>query len=260
MCRFRHDKMAAKKEKRCMSCGIEGHFRSECPTGSSEGKVSGEVGSGSSAGNTAAKATPTPKPKAPPQVKGVEEAQSNSGTTNAPTGGNSKAQEALLAEAAKLRKGLVLKPLRIQGSPEARKVNDPAELGISQGWLMSVVASVSDPMFAFLVDSGATNALRQAEEGELSQSRVINVDLARGATRLHANAHGATRLHANAHGTLLSSGPCQMILPACYLLQLGFVIAWKARGCTIKRRGEVPLQVKVIKRCLLFPERRVFSY
>ena len=44
---------------------------------------------------------------------------------------------------------------------------------------MTAVASASDALYA-LVDSGATNALRQAREGELACSRVINVDLANG--------------------------------------------------------------------------------
>ena len=57
----------------------------------------------------------------------------------------------------------------------------------------------------------------------------------------------------NKCGTLLSVRPCQTILPACYLVQLGFVIAWKKKGCVIRRRGEAPLQVKVVKGCPLIP-------
>ena len=98
------------------------------------------------------------------------------------------------------------------------------------------MASASDPMYA-LVDSGATNALRPAEEGEIPRVRVISLDLA----------SGATRLHVNAQGTLLSTGPCQVILPACYLSQLGYWITWKARGCAIRRKGEEPVQVKVVE-------------
>ena len=44
---------------------------------------------------------------------------------------------------------------------------DPQDLGIDRGWLMTAIASASDPAYA-LVDSGATNALRPAEEGELA--------------------------------------------------------------------------------------------
>ena len=103
-CRFKHDKMAAKKEKRCMACGMEGHFRSECPTISHDGKGCGETAvAGLSSGGPLAKAGPPPRPKSGPQLKGVEE-------TDAPTGGNSKAEEALIAEAAELLKGVGRSP------------------------------------------------------------------------------------------------------------------------------------------------------
>ena len=95
---------------------------------------------------------------------------------------------------------------------------------VDQGWLRSAVSHASDPDFA-LVDSGSTNALRQAQEGELGGSRVIRVDLA----------SGVTELHVNRFGTLLSQLPCQVIIPADYLVQLGYTIAWKKKGCTIQR-------------------------
>ena len=56
------------------------------------------------------------------------------------------------------------------------------------------------------MDSGATNALRQAKDGELSSSRVIRVDLA----------SGVTELHVNRYGILLEQLPCQVIIPAVY--------------------------------------------
>ena len=64
-------------------------------------------------------------------------------------------------------------------------------------------------------------------------------------------ASGVTELHINKCGTLLSSVPCQVIIPAGYLVQLGFTIAWKWKGCVIRRRGRVPLEVKVVKGCPL---------
>ena len=105
---------------------------------------------------------------------------------------------------------------------------------------MSAVTSASDPLYA-LVDSGATNALRPGDPQELRGSRVIRVDLA----------SGATELHVNRYGTLLSTSPCQVILPAGYLVQLGYTIAWKQKRCVIRRRGETPLAVKVVKGCPL---------
>ena len=85
-----------------------------------------------------------------------------------------------------------------------------------------------------------TNALRPARDEELRDARVIKVDLASGVTELHINKCG-----------LLSSHPCQVIIPAGYLVQLGFSIAWKRKGCVIRRRGRVPLEVKVVKGCPL---------
>ena len=243
-CKFKHDKAVAKKEKRCMSCGLEGHFRSECPTGSPEGRSSREApGSSQSQSVAAPKGPPAPKPKAGPQVKGVQE---DAGAVTIPevpqTGGSSMTSDTLIAEAAKLLKGVSLRPLRVDDIESLDNEGCPEDLCIDRGWLMSAV-SASDPLFA-LVDSGATNALRQAEEGEICQARVIGVDLA----------SGATKLHVNEYGTLLHEGPCQLILPACYLVQLGFLISWKKRGWSIKRRGEAGLQVKVVKGCPLIPK------
>ena len=30
-CKFKDDRMTARKQKRCLACGVEGHFRPECP-------------------------------------------------------------------------------------------------------------------------------------------------------------------------------------------------------------------------------------
>ena len=156
----------------------------------------------------------------------------------------SAAQEALIAEAAKLLKGVSLKPISVpqNGEPGSRVCPDGAYLvaDLDEGWLRSAIVHAADQLYA-LVDSGATNALRPAREGELSEARVIRVDLA----------SGGTELHVNRCGTLLSTSPCQVIVPAGYLVQLGFHIAWKKKGCVIRRGGEPPLEVKVVKGCPL---------
>ena len=246
-CKFKHDRVAAKKERRCMACGLEGHFRSECPTGSPEARGLREIPSGSqSSSGPGSRGPPVPKAKAGFQVKGVQEDSGEKGALEgAQTSGTSSASEALMAEAAKLLKGISLKPLRTESEGASASLSYSGDLCINQGWLLSAVASASDPLFA-LVDSGATNALRQAEEGEILQARVIRVDLA----------SGATELHVNEFGTLLSTKPCQVILPACYLVQLGYVISWKKKGCSIKRKGEASLQVKVVKGCPLVPKEK----
>ena len=94
-----------------------------------------------------------------------------------------------------------------------------------------------------LVDSGATNALRQAKDQEIGGSRVIRVDLA----------SGMTELHVNRFGTLLSPVPCQVIIPAGYLVQLGYATTWRKKGCCIQRGKSVPLVVEVVKGCPLIP-------
>ena len=233
-CRFKHDKIAAKKEKRCMLCGMEGHFRTECPTASSESRGSGEVVGASSAKASAVAKALVPKAKSCPQVKGVEEAVPSSGAGDAQSRGGSKAQGALLEEAAKLLKGVVLKPLHVEEPEGSDQVKSPGELGISQGWLLSVVASASDPMYA-LVDSGATNALRPAEEGEISRARVISVQLASGATRLHVNPQGTfRRLHPSLtaqKGKDCSAMPVKT-LPATQR-ELSPFFSWVARICEV---------------------------
>ena len=112
---------------------------------------------------------------------------------------------------------------------------DPLQqYGIDKGWLISAVNSVSDGDYA-LVDSGATNALRPAAPQELEKATRIKVDLA----------SGETYLHINEQGTLLSTRQCQVILPAGYLVHLGFAITWRktklatGRGCTQPENSEI---------------------
>ena len=140
----------------------------------------------------------------------------------------------MFAEATKLLKGVSLKPLQVPSEGVL------SGFGIDRGWLMSAVANASDPLYA-PVDSGATNALRPADPIEVAESQVIRVDLA----------SGGTQLHINKHGTLLSEAACQVIIPAGYLVQLGFSIVWGKKGCTIRRKGRIPLEVTVVKGCPL---------
>ena len=106
--------------------------------------------------------------------------QSSGGNQGSPV-----TKEALLAEAAKLLKGVSIKAVRVE------------DLDVT--WLRSALISASDPSYC-LVDSGATNALRPASEGELEGCRVIRVDLA----------SGGTDLRVNEFGTLLHTGQCQL--------------------------------------------------
>ena len=234
-CRFSHDRATARKQGRCLACGQEGHYRPDCPIVVPESRQVQDPTSPRSSGPPPKSVPPVPtgppnpKTKAIPQAKRVIE-ECGSGTST-----SAQAQEALMAEAAKILKDVTLKPLRVEG-------DSLGALGLNQGWVMSAIATASDPQFA-LVDSGATNALRPAREEELKEARVIKVDLA----------SGVTELHINRHGTLLSSVPCQVIIPAGYLVRLGFSIAWKKRGCVIRRRGRARLEVKVVKGCPLIP-------
>ncbi|CAE7493604.1 RE2 [Symbiodinium natans] len=116
----------------------------------------------------------------------------------------SGAKEALFAEAAKLLQGASAKVLRV------------GEWNIDETWLCSAV-SASNLEYA-LIDSGATNALRFACSEELRGAESIRVDLA----------SGVTELHVNEYGTLLSPVDCQLILPAGYLVSMGYRLKkWK---------------------------------
>ena len=70
-----------------------------------------------------------------------------------------------MAEATKLLKGVALRAVKVE------------EIDLS--WVRSALVSASDPSFC-LIDSGATNALRPAKDGEAEGCRVIRVDLASG--------------------------------------------------------------------------------
>ena len=132
-CQFEHDKVLARKEKRCLVCGRERHFRSDCPM------------------------VRTPKTKLVPQPKGVtEEGPVDSHPSLAAAASDSSAQEALFAEAAKLLKGVSLKPLRL-GEGSLGAFDDFGVEDIDKGWLRTAVANASGPSYA-LVDSGATTS------------------------------------------------------------------------------------------------------
>ena len=169
------------------------------------------------------------KAKAGAQAKGITEETSSASVASASAGSGSTSAtpspEALVAEAAKLLKGVTLKPLRVE---------------VDESWIRSALASASNPDYC-LIDSGATNALRPAAEEELSSGRAIRVDLA----------SGMAELRINSYGTLLHAGPCQVILPANYLIQLGFSIVWRRKGCRIKHPKKGCLDVTVVKGCPL---------
>ena len=247
-CHFKHDRATARKQKRCLACGQEGHFRPDCPLVAPENR---QVISPSSSNTPSPKAgvkgggSPS-RPKAGAQAKGVtEEPASTSGGVNTVTTSDdsARAQETLIAEAAKLLKGVTLKPVRIDTDEGTLQ-----EWGIDRGWLMSAVASASDPNYT-LIDSGATNALRPSKADELESAQLIKVDLA----------SGSSQLHVNRFGTLLSEQPCQIILPAGYLVQLGFSITWKKKGCAVKRRGQPALDVTILKGCPLISREQGLS-
>ena len=165
------------------------------------------------------------------QAKGIVEdpkGVSESAKAAAAVTPSSSSQESLIAEAAKLLKNVSLKALSL------------GDVRVDSSWLLSAITSPSDLSFA-LVDSGATNALRPAGEGELNLGRPISVDLA----------SGVTELRINECGTLLHAGQCQVILPAGYLIELGFSISWRKKGCKIRHPSRGALEVTVVKGCPL---------
>ena len=237
-CMFKHDRAKAKKEGRCLACGREGHFRSECSLVPSENRGSGESSPESAKASGPGKggsARPKGKAKAGAQAKGITEdadlKSQSAGSANATISSASTipSQEALVAEATKLLKGVALRAIGVGDDPD-------------WSWIRSALASASNPEYC-LIDSGATNALRPAEAEELRAGKVIRVDLA----------SGTTELRINEFGTLLHGGQCQVILPASYLVDLGYSISWKRKGCTVKHPKRGKLQVVVVKGCPLIP-------
>ena len=132
-----------------MACGQEGHFRPECPLVSSENRTVQDPGSPQMRSpNSKApppKRFPVPKGKAAPQAKGIIE---DAGLDLTGSGGSSQdeVQKTLMEEAAKLLKGVSLKPLRL--ASEGPGMRSLGALGIDHGWLVSAVTSASDPHYA----------------------------------------------------------------------------------------------------------------
>ncbi|CAE6948457.1 GIP [Symbiodinium sp. CCMP2592] len=201
------------------------------PPGASVAAGSPKAGSPSGKGGRAkAKAKSGVQAKGIAEEAGVRaEASVASASAGSASSGAQANPESLVAEATRLLKGVSLKVLR---------VDDEVDLA----WVRSALTNASNPDFC-LVDSGATNALRPASDQEIGTCRTIHVDLA----------SGGTELLINESGTLLHSGPCQVILPASYLIQLGFSIVWKRRGCRIKHPKKGCLDVTVVKGCPLIP-------
>ena len=177
VCMFKHDRAKAEKEGRCLACGQPGHFRSDCTVVPLENRqATDEAGAGGSPkASGPGRGVPKPKPKAKSTsvAKGVtEEAGSQEGSASSSAGVSAKSAspsvspEALVAEATKLLKGVSLRAVRVDYDSQ-----------VDVSWVRSALASASDPDFC-LVDSGATNALRPASEGEIEGCKVIRVDLA----------------------------------------------------------------------------------
>ena len=131
-CRFKHDRAKARKEGRCLACGQQGHIRPDCHVVPPEHRVviADAGGEGSPKGGSV-KGSPKGKAKAKAgpgaQAKGVtEDASSRSEVAGAAVNAASTSaaptlsQEALVAEATKLLKGVSLRAVRIEpeGEPE----------------------------------------------------------------------------------------------------------------------------------------------
>ena len=140
------------------------------------------------AAKASAKALATP----PNPPKGVTEDTPGTVGRDSATSVGGDFRETLFAEAAKILKGVSLKPLKVLEGEW-----DEGELHVTEEWLFSAISGVSDQRYA-LVDSGATNALRQAEPGELVESKRIRVELA----------SGVADLHVTNQGTLLTEKEC----------------------------------------------------
>ena len=148
-CMFKHDRSKARKDGRCLACGQAGHFRPDCPLVAPENRpVVSEQSSEGSPSSAGGRAKAKAKAKSGAQAKGITEEKGDKGEATAGNASGAAAslnatvsQEALVAEAAKLLKGVSLRALTV------------AE--VDSSWLRSALASASDPEYC-LVDSGAT--------------------------------------------------------------------------------------------------------
>ena len=86
-CRFKHDRATARKQKRCLACGQEGHFRPDCPLVAPEDRqvIPQSDASSPASPKATAKASSPSRPKSAAQIKGVTEEASSSGEPLGPT-------------------------------------------------------------------------------------------------------------------------------------------------------------------------------
>ena len=193
-CRFRHDREALNSSSdvsnRCYVCSGLGHRSLECNApnnyGSDQGTASSGNGGKAKGGKTASKG----EGKGNGVVKKVEEDKPNPNT-------------AQLISAA----GQLLDQMQIKALLEVPQINRVAIEGARTG----------------LIDSGASNCLRQAIGEEAKHLLRRTVDLAQ----------GTAELFVTPCGTLVSEEPVETIVALGLLIKMGCRLQWEERGCVL---------------------------
>ena len=203
-----HNKTLARKQNRCLGCGQRNHYRSDCtvapqpseglnpnPGGKQGGKPKGQKGG--KGGEPAVRAADAST--ASPQAKTVIE-------TAAAQSNLQPSQQQLISEATQLLKSLHVKRLSVCAAFKRALAESPTTGGCRG-----------------LLDSGATNGLRQGTPSEIAESRTIEVSLA----------VGSRKMAITQHGILLVAEPIQPIVPMHYLTELGYRVYWKRKRCKV---------------------------
>ena len=91
----------------------------------------------------------------------------------------------------------------------------------------------------WLLDGGATHALRPCNEQEWQQGEPVSVVLA----------HGTVEMKQNGSGTLLTTDRVQPILPLVKIAALGFSITWDSSGCAVQHPTSGSLDIVMEQGC-----------
>lgn len=91
----------------------------------------------------------------------------------------------------------------------------------------------------WLLDGGATHALRPCDDQEWQQGEAVSVVLA----------HGSVEMKQNTWGTLLTRERVQPILPLVKIAALGFNITWDASGCAVTHPVSGSLDIVMEQGC-----------
>ena len=227
-CTFFHDTEAAKDQQRCFNCGAKGHRKPQCeapggPKHNPEATMppSQKAHNGSAQNTSSEQRPPAPK-NGVPQATGVT-----------PKAAALKPED-ILANATAMLQGL-----RVASVSDPKLATFRAASSSTQAYEPGERLQEDDTMYG-LIDGGATNPLREGDASEISDARLVTVQLAT----------GQAQLWVNRVGTILADFPVMPILPMGVLAdELDCQILWEGPVCRVTHPEHGDLDITMRDRC-----------